>query len=127
MCKTVEMLTQMDLSFWCLKFRAWEPANFLMAPAPDFFFKRLRLLIFFPKRLQLQLQVFFPERLRLRLQGAKQNQLRLLIIGSFLPPCIFIFGIAKKNFSSGVLRLNRAGEPVSEPEPLGKKVRSRSR
>ena len=28
--------------------RAGEPANFLAAPAPDFFFKRLRLLIFFP-------------------------------------------------------------------------------
>ena len=26
--------------------RAWEPANFLAAPAPDFFFKRLRLLVF---------------------------------------------------------------------------------
>ena len=26
--------------------RAGEPANFLAAPAPDFFFKRLRLLIF---------------------------------------------------------------------------------
>ena len=30
-----------------LKIRAGEPANFLAAPAPDFFFKRLRLLIFF--------------------------------------------------------------------------------
>ena len=28
--------------------RAREPANFLAAPAPDFFFKQLRLLIFFP-------------------------------------------------------------------------------
>ena len=26
--------------------RGWEPANFLAAPAPDFFFKRLWLLIF---------------------------------------------------------------------------------
>ena len=26
-----------------IKFRAWEPANFLAAPAPDFFSKRLRL------------------------------------------------------------------------------------
>ena len=34
--------------------RAWEPANFLTAPAPDFFFKRLRL------RLQLRLLIFFP-------------------------------------------------------------------
>ena len=46
--------------------RAGEPANFspapAPAPAPDFFFKRLRLLIFFPKRL--------------RLQGAKNTWLR---------------------------------------------------
>ena len=39
--------------------RAGEPANFFSAPAPDFFFKRLRLLIFFPKRLRLRLLVFF--------------------------------------------------------------------
>ena len=41
--------------------RAGEPANFFPVPAPDFFFKRLRLrlLIFFPKRLRLWLLVFF--------------------------------------------------------------------
>ena len=31
---------------YILSDRAGEPANFLTAPAPDFFFKRLRLLIF---------------------------------------------------------------------------------
>ena len=39
--------------------RAREPANFLAAPAPDFFFNRLRLLI----------------------PGDKKNRLRLLTIG----------------------------------------------
>ena len=34
--------------------RAGEPANFLAAPAPDFFPKRLRLLVFFFERLRLQ-------------------------------------------------------------------------
>ena len=37
--------------------RAGEPENFFAAPAPDFFFKRLR--------------DFFHERLQLRLQGSK--------------------------------------------------------
>ena len=33
------------VSYGCTQ--GWEPANFLAAPAPDFFFKRLRLLLFF--------------------------------------------------------------------------------
>ena len=40
----------MDVILWntprSLEFRAGEPANFLSAPAPHFFFKRLRLLVF---------------------------------------------------------------------------------
>ena len=44
-------------------FQGWEPANFLAAPAPDFFPKRLRLLVFFFERLLL----------RLRLQWAKKT------------------------------------------------------
>ena len=53
--------------------RAGEPANFLAALAPDFFFKRLRLLIFFPSGSG---SWFFFE--RLRLQGSKNSRLRLL-------------------------------------------------
>ena len=45
----------------CVKVRAGEPANILAAPAPYFFFKRLRL----------RLLVFFLE--WLRLQGAKKT------------------------------------------------------
>ena len=61
----------------CSDGQGWGAAN-LAAPAPDFFFKRLRLRlrIFFPKRLRLR--VFFFE--RLRLQGAKKR-LRHLTIG----------------------------------------------
>ena len=52
--------------------RAGEPANSLAAPAPDFFFKRLRFLTFFQAA---PAPDFFPTRLwlRLRLQGAKKN------------------------------------------------------
>ena len=60
--------------------RAGELANFLAAPAPDFFFKRLRLrlLIFFPSRSGSSSWYFSFERLRLWLQGAKNTRLRLL-------------------------------------------------
>ena len=47
--------------------RAGEPANFLAAPAPDFFFQAAPATYFFP--------VFFFD--RLRLQGAKNTLLRL--------------------------------------------------
>ena len=50
-----------------LKIRAGEPANFLASPAPDFFPKWLRLLVFFFERL--------------RLQDAKKKRLRPLTIG----------------------------------------------
>ena len=58
------------------KNRAEEPANFLMAmaPAPYFFSKRLRFLIFSQAP-----GFFFFE--RLRLQGAKNMRLRLSTIG----------------------------------------------
>ena len=63
--------------------RAGEPANILAAPAlapdffqaapaPNFFPKQLRLLVFFFKRLRL--------RLRLQLQEAKNTWLRLYIL-----------------------------------------------
>ena len=65
--------------------RAGEPANILAAPAlapdffqtapaPNFFPKQLRLLVFFFKRLRLRL------RLRLQLQEAKNTWLRLYIL-----------------------------------------------
>ena len=63
------------LSHYCfsrtLPTRAGEPVNFLAAPAPDFFFKRLRLLIFSPSGFS---SWFFFK--RLRLQGAKNTWLR---------------------------------------------------
>ena len=62
--------------------RVGESANFLaaLAPAPDFFFKKLRLLIFSQAAPAPAHGIFF-EPLWLRLQGAKKNQLRLLTIG----------------------------------------------
>ena len=47
--------------------RAGEPATFLAAPAPDFFIKRLRLLVFLFERLWLRLRLWH------RLQGAKKT------------------------------------------------------
>ena len=66
--------------------RAGEPANFLAAPAPapDFFFKRLQLLIFFPSGSG---SCFFFK--LLRLQGDKNTRLRLLTIGLSLPKYSF--------------------------------------
>ena len=62
-----------------LSSRAGEPANFLAAPAPDCFFKRLRLrpLIFFPSGFGSDSGslYFF---LRLRLRVAKKNRLRTI-------------------------------------------------
>ena len=55
-----------------LETKAGEPANFLAAPAPDFFLKQLRLLIFFPSGSGSW--YFFGAA---RLQGAKNTQLRL--------------------------------------------------
>ena len=55
--------------------RAGEPANFFPAPAPDFFFKRLRLLIFFPSGSGSGPWFVF-QAARLRLQGAKNTLLR---------------------------------------------------
>ena len=61
---------------WCslllteqLIYNYWIWANFLVAPAPDFFFKAAPAPDFFPTRLRLL--VFFFE--RLRLQGAKKT------------------------------------------------------
>ena len=47
-----------------VKINAGEPANFSSAPAPDFFFKRLRLLIFFPSGSGSVIWYFFFDRLR---------------------------------------------------------------
>ena len=57
--------------------RAREPANFLAAPAPDFFFKQLRLLIFFPSGSGSCFFFWW-----LQLPGAKKR-LWLLTIGFF--------------------------------------------
>ena len=71
--------------------RVGESANFLaaLAPAPDFFFKKLRLLIFSQAAPAPAHGIFF-EPLWLRLQGAKKNQLRLLTIGFI---CFIFFSV----------------------------------
>ena len=59
--------------------RTGKPANFLAAVAPDFFFKRLRLLIFFSQWLWLRLLVFFFR--AAPAPSGQKNRLRLLTIG----------------------------------------------
>ena len=73
--KTILLLL---IYFSMVKFRAGEPANILAAPALDFFFKRLRLLIF-SQAAPASAPGFFFKRLRLQFQGAKNT--RLLTIG----------------------------------------------
>ena len=72
-----------------LETRAGEPANFLAAPAPNFFFQVAPAPDFFHKRLRLRLRllVFFFEQKklnyclfnRLRLQRGKNTRIRLLL------------------------------------------------
>ena len=56
--------------------QGWGAGKFFAAPAPDFFFKRLRLLIF--SQATPAPGIFF-ERLRLRFQGAKKSGSWLLV------------------------------------------------
>ena len=73
-----------------IKTRAGEPANFFAALAPDFFPKRLRLLVFFFERL--------------RLQGAKNTRLRL--IGKiFFSPQTSKVKLQKNNWSKIIVSL----------------------
>ena len=113
--------------------RAGEPANFFPAPAPHFFFKRLRLLIFFPSGSGSGSRFFFK---RLRLQGAKNTQLRPAPASDYwlslpttpspkvLPPILKKGGRKKKNDNllkikqTNYQQCNEDPAPAKSPPPL---------